>query len=59
MEHTTYAYLDGRAQPGDVIGIETGGERTHVGDTPEDEHRRRRVAVRALGGDEEPGGSER
>ena len=51
---------DRRAQPGDVIGIETGGERTYVGDTSEDENRRRRVAERALGDeDEEPGPSER
>ncbi len=46
-------HLDGRAQPGDVIGIETGGERTHVGDTAADENRRRRVAERALAADEE------
>ncbi len=51
---------DGRAQPGDVIGIETGGERTYVGDTAEDEDRRRRVAERALGDeDDEPRRSER
>jgi hypothetical protein len=41
-------HFDGRAQPGDVIGIETGGERTGVGDTAEDENRRRRVAERTL-----------
>ena len=34
----------GRAQPGDVIGVETGGERTYVGDTAEDENERRRDA---------------
>lgn len=34
----------GRAQPGDVIGLETGGERTFVGDTSEDENKRRRDA---------------
>jgi hypothetical protein len=34
----------GRAQPGDVIGLETGGERTHVGETTEDENKRRRDA---------------
>lgn len=28
---------DGRAQPGDVLGIETGGERTGIGDTAADE----------------------
>ena len=44
---------DGRAQPGDVIGIETGGERTYVGDAAEDENRRRRVAERALGDEDD------
>lgn len=34
-------HLDGRAQPGDVIGLETGGESTHIGDTSEDENKRR------------------
>lgn len=33
-----------RAQPGDVLGIETGGERTTIGDTAEDEDTRRRDA---------------
>ena len=33
-----------RAQPGDVLGIERGGETTGVGDTEEDEDRRRREA---------------
>jgi hypothetical protein len=37
-------HYDGRAQPGDVIGVETGGERTHVGETAEDENKRRRDA---------------
>jgi hypothetical protein len=37
-------HLDGRAQPGDVIGVETGGERTYIGDTAEDENERRRDA---------------
>lgn len=32
---------DGRAQPGDVLGPETGGERTYIGDTSEDENKRR------------------
>jgi hypothetical protein len=41
-------HLDGRAQPGDVIGIETGGERTHVGETAEDEDQRRRTSERAV-----------
>ena len=34
----------GRAQPGDVLGIETGGETTEIGDTAEDENKRRRDA---------------
>jgi hypothetical protein len=37
-------HLEGRAQPGDVLGIETAGERTKVGDTAEDEDKRRRDA---------------
>jgi hypothetical protein len=37
----TSPHFDGRAQPGDVVGIETGGENTHLGDTKEDEDRRR------------------
>lgn len=40
-------YPDGRAQPGDVLGIETGGEQTHVGDTTDDENARRLDAERA------------
>lgn len=40
-------HAGGRAQPGDVLGIETGGERTYVGDTDEDENKRRRDAERA------------
>jgi hypothetical protein len=32
----------GRAQPGDVLGIETGGETTEIGDTAEGENKRRR-----------------
>ena len=31
-----------RAQPGDVLGIERGGETTSLGDTEEDEDSRRR-----------------
>jgi hypothetical protein len=34
----------GRAQPGDVLGLETGGETTEIGDTEEDENERRRKA---------------
>jgi uncharacterized protein YjbJ (UPF0337 family) len=37
-------HFGGRAQPGDVIGMETGGEQTHVGETTEDENKRRRDA---------------
>jgi hypothetical protein len=40
-------HFDGRAQPGDVLGVETGGERTSVGDTSEDENKRRRDAEEA------------
>jgi hypothetical protein len=39
-------HFDGRAQPGDVIGIETGGERTAIGETREDENERRQDAER-------------
>jgi hypothetical protein len=34
--------IDDRAHPGDVIGIETSGERTSIGDTAEDERNIRR-----------------
>ena len=37
-------HYGGRAQPGDVLGVETGGERTHIGDTADDENARRRDA---------------
>ncbi|MGD9906466.1 MAG: hypothetical protein AB7U83_23620 [Vicinamibacterales bacterium] len=37
-----------RAQPGDVIGIETDGETTELGDTAEDEDERRRDAEEAV-----------
>ena len=33
-----------RAQPGDVLGIERGGETTSLGDSEEEEDRRRRDA---------------
>jgi hypothetical protein len=36
------ANAGGRAQPGDVVGIESGGEQTHIGDTAEDERKRAR-----------------
>lgn len=38
---------EGRAQPGDVIGVETGGERTQIGDTADDEDKRRAAAEKA------------
>ena len=44
-------HVDGRAQPGDVLGIETGGETTSIGDTAEDEDKRRRAAEKAAGRD--------
>ena len=34
-------YFGGRAKPGDVLGFETGGETTSLGDTAEDENKRR------------------
>lgn len=37
-------HFDGRAQPGDVLGVETGGESTHIGETADDENKRRRDA---------------
>jgi hypothetical protein len=37
-------HFDGRAQPGDVLGIETGGETTAIGDTTESENARREEA---------------
>jgi hypothetical protein len=37
-------HFGGRAQPGDVLGLETGGESTSIGDTAEDENERRRKA---------------
>ena len=42
--HEASPHFDGRAQPGDVLGIETGGEETHIGDTKEDENERREKA---------------
>jgi hypothetical protein len=46
IEHSPH--FEGRAQPGDVLGIETGGERTGIGDTSDDENRRRRDAETAV-----------
>ena len=37
-----------RAQPGDVLGIESSGETTSIGDTAEDEDRRRERAERKI-----------
>ena len=39
-------HYGGRAQPGDVLGIETAGETTGIGDTAEDEDKRRRDAAK-------------
>jgi hypothetical protein len=50
-------HYGGRAQPGDVLGIETGGEVTALGDEAADEDRRRREALAAM--DDEPRQSER
>lgn len=41
-----------RAQSGDVLGIERGGETTSLGDTEEDEDRRRREAEDAAEDDQ-------
>ena len=41
-------HVGGRAQPGDVIGIETDGERSFLGDTAEDEGERLRSAAQAV-----------
>jgi hypothetical protein len=40
---------EGRAQPGDVLGVERDGESTHLGDTREDEDERREDAEEAVG----------
>jgi hypothetical protein len=50
----TSPHLDGRAQPGDVLGVETGGETTELGDTAENEDQRRRSAERTAGRDGDP-----
>jgi hypothetical protein len=42
-----------RAQPGDVLGIERGGETTTLGDTEADEDRRRKDAERETADDDE------
>ena len=40
-------HFGGRAQPGDVLGLETGGEQTHVGETSDDENKRREDAEKS------------
>jgi hypothetical protein len=50
--------VGGRAQRGDVFGLETGGERTSIGETSADEGRHRGAAERAPG-DDDPRRSER
>jgi hypothetical protein len=45
--HDVSPHVEGRAQPGDVLGIETGGEETHIGDSKENEDDRRRKAIEA------------
>lgn len=52
-------HYGGRAQPGDVLGIETGGERTQVGESPEDENERRRDAEKTVAEGDPPRRSER
>lgn len=42
-------HVGGRAQPGDILGIESGGETTAIGDTDADEDKKRRDAERAAG----------
>jgi PRC-barrel domain protein len=42
-------HYDGRAQPGDIIGVETEGEQTHLGDTGDDENERREDAEKKAG----------
>ena len=39
-------HLGGRAQPGDILGLETGGETTSLGDTAEDEDDKRRSVTK-------------
>jgi hypothetical protein len=39
-------HYGGRAQPGDILGIETGGETTKIGATPEDEDKVRKDAFK-------------
>ncbi len=56
----TSPHFEGRAQPGDVLGLETGGERTYIGDTSEDEDKRRRTAEKSVREEEtKPGRSDK
>jgi len=43
---------DGRAQPGDVLGVESDGERTHLGETRDDEDERRENAEEEVRGEQ-------
>ena len=45
-----------RAQPGDVLGIERGGETTELGDTRESEDKRRRDALKEEADKKKSGG---
>ena len=44
-------HFGGRAQPGDILGFETGGETTSLGDTSEDENKRRHDAEKEVAED--------
>jgi hypothetical protein len=46
--HTPTSGPTDRAQPGDVLGIERDGERTHLGESREDEDERREDAEEDL-----------
>jgi hypothetical protein len=46
-------HFGGRAQPGDILGLETGGETTGLGDSAEEENKRRRTAEKSRGDLEE------
>ncbi|MGE3177123.1 MAG: hypothetical protein AB7O32_06615 [Vicinamibacterales bacterium] len=48
---------EGRAQPGDVVGFDTDGERTFLGDTREDEDKRREEAEQTVRERRDDGGS--
>lgn len=45
--HVERDTADDRAQPGDVLGVERDGERTHLDETAEDEDARREEAEKA------------